>query len=182
MVNVPYLKGIHYAMHAGMYAAEGDRRVPEAGVRELRSLRALRSRKSLIEEGPLSLPGTSASTAGQGVSWRSAPSPNAWLLSRGAVPPGHKKVEPDTEVEVEIEGAADNYPKPDGSLHLRQALVRVSCSGNATRGRRPPNQHPHPGTRAEGDRPERGSRCARHRSTRSPMTRSSRAPRPSTST
>ena len=22
MVNVPYLKGIHYAMHAGMYAAE----------------------------------------------------------------------------------------------------------------------------------------------------------------
>ena len=40
MVNVPTLKGIHYAMHAGMYAARGDRRVAQEGLGQLRGLRA----------------------------------------------------------------------------------------------------------------------------------------------
>src|SRR5262249_2805818 len=57
---------------------------------------------------------------------------NAWLLSRGAVPPGHKKVEPDADVEVEIGGAGGPYPKPDGS-YIFDKLSSVFLSGNATR-------------------------------------------------
>ena len=57
---------------------------------------------------------------------------NAWLLSRGAVPPGHKEVEPDSDVEVEIGNAAERYPKPDGS-YIFDKLSSVFLSGNATR-------------------------------------------------
>jgi electron-transferring-flavoprotein dehydrogenase len=57
---------------------------------------------------------------------------NAWLLSRGAVPPGHKECEPDSEVPVEIDGAAERYPEPDGS-YIFDKLSSVFLSGNATR-------------------------------------------------
>ena len=52
MVNVPTLKGVHYAMHAGMYAAEIDRRGAQAGLGQLRGLR--REGPQLADrEGPL---------------------------------------------------------------------------------------------------------------------------------
>ena len=39
MVNVPELKGIHYAMHAGMYAAEAIVEALKRGLGQLRRLR-----------------------------------------------------------------------------------------------------------------------------------------------
>ncbi len=39
MVNIPYLKGIHYAMHAGMYAAEAIVEALKDGFGQLRGLR-----------------------------------------------------------------------------------------------------------------------------------------------
>ena len=54
MVNVPTLKGVHYAMHAGMYAAETIVDVAEAGHR-LGQLRGLRREGPQVadREGPL---------------------------------------------------------------------------------------------------------------------------------
>ena len=39
MVNIPELKGIHYAMHAGMYAAEAIVDGAQARLDQLRGLR-----------------------------------------------------------------------------------------------------------------------------------------------
>src|SRR4051794_37872646 len=41
---------------------------------------------------------------------------NAWLLSNGMLPTGHKENESDSKVEVKIGKAAEKYPKPDGEL------------------------------------------------------------------
>jgi electron-transferring-flavoprotein dehydrogenase len=57
---------------------------------------------------------------------------NAWLLSGGALPPGHKRTEPDSEVEVFMGGAKDGYPEPDGE-YIFDKLSSVFLSGNATR-------------------------------------------------
>src|SRR5690606_37494334 len=57
---------------------------------------------------------------------------NAWLLSGGALPPGHKRNEPDAEIEVFEGKAADAYPKPDGE-YIFDKLSSVFLSGNATR-------------------------------------------------
>jgi electron-transferring-flavoprotein dehydrogenase len=131
MVNIPYLKGIHYAMHAGMYAAEAivdslkenpdsvnfeayERRVKDSDIEaDLYRSRNVRQYgdKGFVAFGAIA---------------------NAWLLSRGAVPPGHKDVEPDSEIEVEIGKAAESYPKPDGS-YIFDKLSSVFLSGNATR-------------------------------------------------
>ncbi len=129
MVNIPYLKGIHYAMHAGMYAAEAiveslkedsvnfeayERQVKKSEIEE--DLYRSRNVRQYGDKGFVAF-GAIA---------------NAWLLSRGAVPPGHKEVEPDTVVEMEIGGAAKKYPKPDGS-YIFDKLSSVFLSGNATR-------------------------------------------------
>jgi electron-transferring-flavoprotein dehydrogenase len=129
MVNIPYLKGIHYAMHAGMFAAEAiveglkedsvnfeayDEKVHNSLIeKDLYRSRNVRQYgdKGFIAFGAIA---------------------NAWLLSRGAVPPGHKKVEPDTEIEVRNEGAAEKYPAPDGE-YIFDKLSSVFLSGNATR-------------------------------------------------
>jgi electron-transferring-flavoprotein dehydrogenase len=57
---------------------------------------------------------------------------NAWLLSGGALPPGHKRTEPDSEVEMFIGDAKDRYPEPDGE-YIFDKLSSVFLSGNATR-------------------------------------------------
>ena len=61
MVNVPTLKGIHYAMHAGMYAAEAIVEALEAGLGQLRGLRRAGAQDSMIEQGPLPSRATCAS-------------------------------------------------------------------------------------------------------------------------
>jgi electron-transferring-flavoprotein dehydrogenase len=129
MVNIPYLKGIHYAMHAGMYAAESiveslkqdsvnfegyERRVNESIIEK--DLYRSRNVRQYGDKGFIAFGGIA----------------NAWLLSRGAVPPGHKKVEPDSDIAMEIEGAAAKYPEPDNK-YIFDKLSSVFLSGNATR-------------------------------------------------
>src|SRR3954467_15651875 len=129
MVNSPYLKGIHYAMHAGMYAAEAiveslkkdslnfeeyERKVKKSEIET--DLYRSRNVRQYGDKGFIAFGGIA----------------NAWLLSRGAVPPGHKKVEPDADVPMQIGGAAEKYPKPDGS-YIFDKLSSVFLSGNATR-------------------------------------------------
>jgi electron-transferring-flavoprotein dehydrogenase len=129
MVNVPTLKGIHYAMHAGMYAAEAivealkgdsvnfegyERRVKDSLIEkdlwQSRNMRQPLSR-GLIFGGIMG---------------------SLMVATKGAFPGGHWKNEPDAEIPVEIDGAAKKYPRPDNK-YIFDKLNSVFLSGNATR-------------------------------------------------
>jgi electron-transferring-flavoprotein dehydrogenase len=129
MVNVPTLKGIHYAMHAGMYAAEAiveslkDDSVNFAAYDE-------RVRKSLIEDDLYrSRNVRQAMSKGFFVGGAIA---SVWAATRGAFPPGHWEGEDDAEHVMEAGKAAEMYPKPDGKYTFDK-LSSVFLSGNATR-------------------------------------------------
>ncbi|MDX6602217.1 MAG: electron-transferring-flavoprotein dehydrogenase [Solirubrobacterales bacterium] len=129
MVNIAELKGVHYAMHAGMYAAEAivdslkqdsvnfeayDEKVHnsviEKDIYRTRNMRQPLS-KGLIFGGMMG---------------------SAMVATKGAFPGGHWKVEDDAEVEMHLGNAADKYPKPDNELTFAK-LDSVFLSGNATR-------------------------------------------------
>ena len=129
MVNVPQLKGIHYAMHAGMYAAEAiveslkqesvnfenyERKVKKSIIEE--DLYESRNMRQVFSKG-FFVGGALAS---------------AMTITKGRFPGGHWKAESDAEIPVEIDGASKNYPKPDNK-YLFDKLNSVFLSGNATR-------------------------------------------------
>ena len=129
MVNVPELKGIHYAMHAGMFAAEA---IVEALKLDSVNFEAYDEKvhNSIIEKDlyrsrnmrqPLSKGLVFGGVMG-----------SAMVATRGAFPGGHWKNEDDAEVPVEIDGAKEMYPAPDGEYTFDK-LSSVFLSGNATR-------------------------------------------------
>jgi electron-transferring-flavoprotein dehydrogenase len=131
MVNIPYLKGIHLAMHAGIYAAEA---IVEALKKDADSVNFSayeeKVRKSTIEKElwksrNVRQHGDKGFIAFGAIA-------NAWLLSNGELPPGHSHSEHDSEVEMTIGKAGDSYPEPDGELTFDK-LSSVFLSGNATR-------------------------------------------------
>lgn len=133
-VNVPALKGIHYAMKSGMLAAETafeavrpgrtpwapgalsgyDRAVRESYVwRDLERVRNMRPAfKHGLVRGAL-LAGVSLNTLGK-------------------LPPGTMELERDAEVPVAAGGRATSYPRADGEL-VFDKLSSVYLSGNKTR-------------------------------------------------
>jgi electron-transferring-flavoprotein dehydrogenase len=129
MVNIAELKGVHYAMHAGMYAAEAivdalkqdsvnfeayDEKVHNSAIeKDIYRTRNMRQplSKGLIFGGMMG---------------------SAMVATKGVFPGGHWKVEDDAEIPVEIGKAADKYPKPDNELTFNK-LDSVFLSGNATR-------------------------------------------------
>jgi electron-transferring-flavoprotein dehydrogenase len=131
MVNIPTLKGVHYAMHAGMYAAEAivdalksdpdsvnfeayDEKVHKSSIEK--DLRKSRNVRQAFSKGFF---------VGGAVA-------NGWALTNGAFPPGHWKGEDDAENAMTIGKAASKYPKPDNELTFDK-LGSVFLSGNATR-------------------------------------------------
>ena len=129
MCNVSELKGIHSAMHAGMYAAEEivaalkrdevdfsayDERVRSSAV--VNDLFRWRNTRQAFSKGFF---------AGGAVA-------NVALLTNGALPHGKWDQHEDSNEEMFFGGAADNYPKPDGKLTFDK-LSSVFASGNATR-------------------------------------------------
>ncbi len=131
MVNIPYLKGIHYAMHAGIYAAEAIveslKRDPDSvdfsGYEE--RVRGSEIEKDLYKSRNIRQYGDKGFLAFGAIA-------NAWLASNGALPPGHKVNEPDAEVPTFIGDASREYPEPDNELTFNK-LDSVFLSGNATR-------------------------------------------------
>ena len=129
MVNIPELKGIHYAMHAGMYAAE---EIVAALKRDEVDFSAYdeRVRKSVIGKDLYK--------------WRNGRQPfskgffvggaiaSAMTITQGFFPGGMWKQVPDSEEEMVLGGAGEKYPKPDGKLTFDK-LCSVFASGNATR-------------------------------------------------
>jgi electron-transferring-flavoprotein dehydrogenase len=129
MVNIPELKGIHYAMHAGMYAAE---EIVASLKREEVDFSRYdeRVRNSLIGKDLYK--------------WRNGRQPfskgffvggaiaSAMTITQGFFPGGMWKQVPDSEEEMVLGDAGEHYPKPDGKLTFDK-LSSVFASGNATR-------------------------------------------------
>ena len=131
MVNIPTLKGIHYAMHAGIYAAEAIveslKRDPDSvdfSAYE-RRVRGSLIEKDLYQSRNMRQPFEKGFFVGGAIA-------SAMTISRGAFPGGHWDQEPDADHEMSIGKAADGYPKPDGKLTFDK-LGSVFLSGNATR-------------------------------------------------
>ncbi len=129
MVNVPTLKGIHYAMHAGIYAAEA---IAEALKRDSvnfeeyeRKVKGSVIEEDLYQSRNMRQPFNKGFFVGGAIA-------SAMTISRGAFPGGHWKSEDDAEIEMELDGASAGYPKPDNK-YLFDKLNSVFASGNATR-------------------------------------------------
>jgi len=129
MVNIPTLKGVHYAMHAGMYAAEA---IVNALKQDSVNFEAYDEKvhNSLIEKDiyqsrNMRQPFTKGFFMGGAIA-------SAMTATKGHFPGGHWSQEDDAEVEVELGKAADMYPKPDNELTFNK-LDSVFLSGNATR-------------------------------------------------
>jgi electron-transferring-flavoprotein dehydrogenase len=129
MVNIPTLKGVHYAMHAGMFAAEA---IVEALKQDSvnfeaydEKIRKSQIEKDLYESRNMRQPFSKGFFLGGAFA-------SAMTVTKGAFPGGHWKQEHDSEVEVELGKAGDMYPKPDNELTFAK-LDSVFLSGNATR-------------------------------------------------
>jgi electron-transferring-flavoprotein dehydrogenase len=129
MVNIPELKGIHYAMHAGMYAAEA---IVDALKRDSINFEAYEEkvRASVIEEDMyrsrnMRQPFSHGFFVGGALA-------SLMTITRGAFPGGHWRNEPDADIAMSSDGAASRYPKPDNKYTFDK-LSSVFASGNATR-------------------------------------------------
>ncbi len=129
MVNIPTLKGVHYAMHAGMYAAES---IVDALKEDSVDFSAYDEKvhnslieKEIKESRNMRQPFTKGFFVGGAIA-------SAMTMTKGNFPGGHWSQEDDAEVEVEIGKAGDMYVKPDNELTFNK-LDSVFLSGNATR-------------------------------------------------
>jgi electron-transferring-flavoprotein dehydrogenase len=127
LVNVPALKGIHYAVESGRLAAEAAARG------ELESYdRALRASFVWDELRPV----RNMRQAFVGGFWRGSLSAGVATVTRGRVPFGDRPTERDAEQELFVTDRASRYPAPDGKLTFDK-LSSVFLSGNRTRDDQP---------------------------------------------
>ena len=131
MVNIAELAGVHYAMHAGMYAAEA---IVDALKQDIDAvnfeaydemIHKSEIEKDLKETRNMKQPLTKGLVFGGAMA-------SAMVATKGNFPGGHWHVEANADVPVEIGRAADHYPKPDNELTFDK-LGSVFLSGNATR-------------------------------------------------
>jgi electron-transferring-flavoprotein dehydrogenase len=134
LVNVPALKGIHYAVESGALAAEAAfsalQRGEAVGRREALAPYDEAIRQSFIYED-LERVRNMRQAFGRGF-WMGSALAGAMTVTRGAFPPGNARTEPDTEQELISTDRAKSYPAPDGKLTFDK-LSSVYLSGNKTR-------------------------------------------------
>ena len=130
MVNVPTLKGIHYAMHAGMFAAEAIYERLKAGD-ELSDLSNYQAKvegseieKDTYRSRNMRQPFGRGFFIGGGIA-------SMMEISGGRVPGGRWATHDDATMPVFI-GPERDYPKPDGKT-IFDKLSSVFATGNATR-------------------------------------------------
>jgi electron-transferring-flavoprotein dehydrogenase len=138
LVNVPALKGIHYAVESGRLAAEAAFVALQRGqtawapgalagyddaLRESfvwRDLRAVRNMRQAFGHG----------------FWVGGALAGMMTVTGGRMPPGTKRTEPDAEQPLIRTDRAKRYPPPDGKLTFDK-LSSVFASGNKTRDDQP---------------------------------------------
>ena len=151
MVNVPELKGIHYAMHAGMYAAEA---IVEALKKDSVNFDAYdkRVRSSMIGDDlyrsrNMRQPFSHGFFVGGAVA-------SLMTITRGAFPGGRWRQHPDSQEPMQSDGAVSRLPEARQQVPVRQAVVGVRVGQRDPRRRAQP--HPGPEPRPPGGRPDVG--------------------------
>jgi electron-transferring-flavoprotein dehydrogenase len=130
MVNVPTLKGVHYAMHAGMFAAESifERLKAGGNCDDLSNYEAKvegsEIQKDQYRSRNMRQPFAKGFFVGGAVA-------NMMEISGGRIPGGRWATHDDATVDVFV-GPERDYPKPDGKTTFDK-LSSVFASGNATR-------------------------------------------------
>jgi electron-transferring-flavoprotein dehydrogenase len=129
MVNVPILKGIHYAIHAGIYAAETIFKALKSGGTDLseydRRVEDSVIGKELYQSRNMKQPFGRGFFVGGAIT-------NAMVVSKGRFPGGRWPNHRDADSAMTVDGARKAYPKPDGK-YIFDKLSSVYVSGNATR-------------------------------------------------
>jgi electron-transferring-flavoprotein dehydrogenase len=134
LVNVPALKGIHYAVESGRLAAEAAFAALQPGESPGRRGALARYDESLRDSfvwRDLRQVRNMRQAFGRGF-WLGGALAGAMTASRGAFPPGDARTEPDADQELIRTDRASRYPKPDGTLTFDK-LSSVFLSGNQTR-------------------------------------------------
>jgi electron-transferring-flavoprotein dehydrogenase len=136
LVNVPALKGIHYAVESGRLAAEAAWRTLERGVSPRTALATYDDslRESFIWED-LHEVRNMRQAFGRGFYLGGALA-GAMTATKGRFPPGNAPTERDAEQALISTGRAASYPAPDGKLTFDK-LSSVFASGNRTRDDQP---------------------------------------------
>jgi len=138
LVNVPALKGIHYAIESGSLAAEAafaalqrgqTPSTPGALAGYDEALRQSFVWKDLQEVRNM------RQAFGRGF-WLGGAMAGAMTATKGHLPPGNARTERDTEQELIRTDRAKSYPAPDGTLTFDK-LSSVFASGNKTRDDQP---------------------------------------------
>lgn len=133
-VNVPALKGIHYAIESGRLAAETAFAALQRG-RTPWTPGVLAGYDQAIRDtfiwDDLKRVRNMRQAFGKGF-WLGGAMAGAMTASMGKFPPGNKKTERDAEQELFRTDRASKYPKPDGQLTFDK-LSSVFLSGNKTR-------------------------------------------------
>jgi electron-transferring-flavoprotein dehydrogenase len=133
-VNVPALKGIHYAIETGSLAAEAAFAALQRGESVGRP-GALSSYDEAVRQSfvwrDLEEVRNMRQAFGHGF-WLGGALAGAMTASRGKFPPGDARTEPDAEQELIRTDRARSYPAPDGKLTFDK-LSSVFLSGNKTR-------------------------------------------------
>ena len=134
LVNVPALKGIHYAIESGRLAAEAAFAALQPGEAVGRRGALAGYDESLQESfvwSDLRQVRNMRQAFGRGL-WLGGAMAGAMTASRGHFPPGDARSEPDADQPLFRTDRAVRYPAPDGKLTFDK-LSSVYLSGNATR-------------------------------------------------
>ena len=133
-VNVPALKGIHYAIETGSLAAESAFAALQRGAAVGRP-GALSSYDEAVKQSFVSRELEEVRNMRQAFGrgfWLGGALAGAMTASRGKLPPGDARTEPDADHELIRTERARSYPTSDGKLTFDK-LSSVFLSGNKTR-------------------------------------------------
>jgi len=129
MVNVPRLKGVHYAIKSGKLAAETIYRQLKAGSTDFSAyedaVHQSEIGKDLWESRNMKQPFAKGLIVGGAIT-------NAMVVSKGRLPGGHWPNHRDAETPLMRTDRHKRYPKPDGKYTFDK-LSGVFLTGNATR-------------------------------------------------
>jgi electron-transferring-flavoprotein dehydrogenase len=136
LVNVPALKGIHYAVESGRLAAEAAYAALQRGSTPARALRVYDDslRDSFVWQDLREVRNMRPAFA-RGF-WMGGALAGAMTASKGHFPPKNAHLERDVEQSLVRTGSAAAYPAPDGRLTFDK-LSSVYASGNRTRDDQP---------------------------------------------
>jgi electron-transferring-flavoprotein dehydrogenase len=129
LVNVPKLKGVHYAIHSGMMAAETIYKQLKEGSLDFSEYheRVIDSDigRDLYESRNMEQPFEKGLVVGGAIV-------NAMVVTKGKMPGGHWETHRDADATVLRTDRHKRYPKPDGKYFFDK-LSSVFITGNETR-------------------------------------------------